>query len=442
MRESQSLIEKTSYSQTLMERNTLKESNSMRRMENEVETGKMNEATVEIGEAAKMEMDMNEKPKTPLKKEELEQIAKQLKKKLSKASATAKKTLSPVNMRNRMGGTFSSPLKSSLSSSSPIAASDTLSPNSIPYSPRKRSPTQRKTLAVSYLSSSPFKNGPEEDSPGDSPSNRRTREDVKKQREEQPRMILEHVEPPLTPPGKDHNQALKLSPPMSSAKQQRTPVLSRKQMFGGTPNILLKTPTQSRPTTNGYNDEEGADLLMYLATSPSPSKPRSGTPKWTSERHNAPSSGSSVNLKSRPTTASSGQSSDPNFAVPAIPLTPKRYINSSSRTPRSRLTPSSHFFNSMISPGGGLPSSGLTLTPAGFNLNDYVDFFTPSPGNNGAGNGLTNTAGSKGFLKTPDFNAGVSSNKQKVDGRMINFDKLGFFGSTGAAQENSTKEWD
>ena len=425
-----------------MEGNTLKESNNMGRIENEVDTGKKNETTAEIGEESKMEMGMKEKPKTPLKKEELEQIAKQLKKKLSKASVTAKKTLSPVNMRNRMGGTFSSPLKSSLSSSSPLTASHTFSPNSIPYSPRRRSPTQRKTLAVSYLSSSPFKNGPEDNSPEDSPSNRRTQEKARKRRgsEEEPRMILEHVESPLTPPGKDHSLALKLSPPMSNSRHQRTPVLSRKQILGGTPNILLKTPTQSRPASNGYNDEEGADLLMYLATSPSPAKPRSGTPKWTSERHNLPTSGSTVNLKSRPNTTSSGQSSDPNFTVPAIPLTPKRYINNSSRTPRSRLTPSSHFFNSMISPGGGLPSSGLTLTPAGFNLNDYVDFFTPSPGNGGTGNGLTNTGGSKSFLRTPDFNAGVSSNKQKVDGRMINFDKLGFFGSTGTAQENSTKE--
>ena len=39
------------------------------------------------------------KAKTPLKKEELEQIARQLKKKLSKASITAKQSLSPTNIK-------------------------------------------------------------------------------------------------------------------------------------------------------------------------------------------------------------------------------------------------------------------------------------------------------------------------------------------------------
>lgn len=40
-----------------------------------------------------------QKVKTPLKKEELEKIARQLKKKLSKASITAKQSLSPTNMK-------------------------------------------------------------------------------------------------------------------------------------------------------------------------------------------------------------------------------------------------------------------------------------------------------------------------------------------------------
>lgn len=98
------------------------------------------------------------------------------------------------------------------------------------------------------------------------------------------------------------------------------------------------------------------------------------------------------------------------------------------RTPQNRMTPQVNLFSNGLTAGGanGLPSSGLMLTPGGFNMSDYFNFFTPLPG----GHNLH-----KGFMKTPDFNpalghSGSSLNqvaKLKVDGKMINFDKVGLF---------------
>ena len=87
-------------------------------------------------------------PKTPLKKEELEKIAKQLKRKLSRASIAAKQLLSPTKTNTPR----SSPLKSFLArhdlSSSP--------PFSLPIS--GKSPTLTKVPATHFLLSSPLKN--------------------------------------------------------------------------------------------------------------------------------------------------------------------------------------------------------------------------------------------------------------------------------------------
>ena len=74
------------------------------------------------------------------------------------------------------------------------------------------------------------------------------------------------------------------------------------------------------------------------------------------------------------------------------------------------------------------------LTPAGFNMSDYFNFFTPLPGSGSLGHNLN-----KNFMKTPDFN-GVHANsnlnpKQKVDGKMINFDKVGLFGGNNEQKE-------
>lgn len=69
-------------------------------------------------------------------------------------------------------------------------------------------------------------------------------------------------------------------------------------------------------------------------------------------------------------------------------------------------------------------------------MNDYVNFFTPSPGSANINSNSNNI--SKAFLKTPDFNSIITSNKQRVDGKMINFDKVGLFGTNN--NESTPKE--
>lgn len=237
-------------------------------------------------------MSKQQKAKPVLKKEELEKIAAELKKKLSKASISAKQSLSPTNIR-----TNSSPLKSYF----------TPAKN---YSPSTKSPTK---LTNTYNEESPTK--------------KRKTSPLKG-----PQMVLEPLRP--TTPTKPS--------PTLKPSLETTPTLPKMEL-----EEVVKTP-------RSYNDEreEGADLLMYLATSPSPAK---YTPRQ---------------LK---------------FAAP---VTPKRHLQNTSKTP-NRLTPGFNFLSN------GMPSQGLTLTPTGFNMNDYVNFFTPSPG----GELLQ-----KNLLKTPDFN--------------------------------------
>lgn len=364
---------------------------------------------------------MSEKVKTPLKKEELEKIAKELKKKLSKASITAKqqqlspvnskinKNLSPLNnliSKKTSKDTFESPSRVHyLSSSSPL------------YSPNNKSPTHiRNSAAISLLSSSPIIESPIKKSKNSSPL------------KNQPTMVLQSVSTP------SKSSSLKPSPSLNP--KQTTPTLSKKQLNvntsvdNGSGNPLLRTPTQSKGNGNGnYNDEEGADLLMYLATSPSPAKnyfpntPKLGGPKTepVAKDNSAPTSSALPIHK-----YSSSNSSANSFIAPPPPLTPKRHINSSSKTPQNRLTPSINLFNNL---NPNLPSSGLALTPAGFNMNDYVNFFSPSPGGANLNKNLNSN-----FLKTPDFNNLLNNHpnngsnlKQSVDGKMINFDKVGLF---------------
>jgi len=416
------------------------------------------------------------KPKTPLKKEELEKIAKQLKKKLSKASITAK-AHSPISMLK------SSPLKNHLRkslASSPIQLSS--SPTNL-YSPNGKSPTHMRTPAAIYLSSSPLKNMdlPEEDSPTKrrklSPkimileeiSEDLSRKTLKSTRESPTRplampsiaigssratgssaSIATATSSTATNESTDSELSLKPSldltsgtPKKSTPRNQTTPTLSKPEIT----NPLLKTPTQSKP--NGYADEEGADLLMYLATSPSPAKPFY-TPRSSQQSQPQPSQNGSSQpglsshstfsqLSSQKHNSSMGSASS--FIAPP-PVTPKRHIGHNSRTP-NRLTPSMNLFNNLANSNSGLPSSGLTLTPTGFNMNDYVNFFTPSPGH---------SALSKNLLRTPDFNnllnqqGGNDSNvinsnlgKSRVDGKVLNFNRV-LFGSGNSSSEGTTSK--
>lgn len=59
-------------------------------------------------------------------------------------------------------------------------------------------------------------------------------------------------------------------------------------------------------------------------------------------------------------------------------------------------------------------------------MGDYVNFFTPSPG--GGHSAHAHQLANRNLLRTPDF-VGLMLQKTRVDGKMINFDKVGLFGS-------------
>lgn len=387
--------------------------------------------------------------KTPLRKEELEKIARELKLKLSKASVTAKhhrsssaiKNLPPDSPLSQTSLPRSSPLKNYYMMKKHLTKSPSLNLSPNLYSPTKRLPTLTKPSV--FLLSSPTKQArrsssddhEEHDEPPDSP--------IKKRRaasgsSETPQMVLQEIQPleaaqaaqaaapptPQQPPGTPRRRSASLhqSPVLSSAARpnpQTTPTLQRKQLSSLA--SLLKTPTQPKLGSH-YNDDEGADLLMYLATSPSPAKPSfANTPRAISApgAHSS-SHAESHNLMGKPNTAASP------FISPPPPLTPKRPMHSSARTPQNRLTPSLALAGGVGNPGSALPSAGLALTP--FNMGDYVNFLTPSPGagatQSAQGHPLTN----RNILRTPDFVGLMQQKSARVDGKMINFDKVGLFG--------------
>lgn len=382
------------------------------------------------------------KPKTPLKKDELEKIAKELKLKLSKASVTAKQlltasassattTLPPMSPGDaaHMSPVRSSPLKNYYMWKRQIAAGNPPGLTLLPslYSPDRKLPTLTKPSV--FLSSSPLKciaEGPRstsfdtESELMDSPIKRRRADSGAVLRVEPHMVLAEMSDSPNAKPSLHPSPVLtsvasnsRRSSESSTSKAQRTPTMPKKQL--ASTSALLKTPTQ--PARDKFHDDEGADLLMYLATSPSPAKPYATTPRASS----APSGNG--HLSSQPMGKPASL-----FIAPPPPLTPKRAMFSTAKTPQSRLTPS--IYGNLAVPGSALPSAGLALTPAGFNMSDYVNFFTPSP-NAAASHG--SAMANKSFLKTPDFHGLVqpSGPKTPVDGKMINFDKVGLFGLTG-----------
>lgn len=380
------------------------------------------------------------KPKTPLKKDELEKIAKELKLKLSKASVAAKQllsslssqTLPPGSPQGQMSPPKLSPLKNYYMWKRQIAAGNTPGLSLLPslYLPDRKLPTLTKPLV--FLLSSPLKSIAELNTRNtaandsldlnDSPIKRRRADSGAVLRVE-PHMVLEempktknslHPSPVLT--SSAHDSKKSQEPTLASI--QTTPTLQKSQL--STQAALLRTPTQQN--RENFNDEEGADLLMYLATSPSPAKPYASTN--TPRASSAPNGGVSLSSQTKTKSSSAGQ-----FIAPPPPLTPKRLMFSTAKTPQSRLTPS--VYGNLAVPGSALPSAGLALTPAGFNMSDYVNFFTPSPSAAASqGSGIAN----RSFLKTPDFHGLVQPSGQKtpVDGKMINFDVVGLSGLPGA----------
>lgn len=397
--------------------------------------------TLKQSNAANSPEDMSTKTSTPLrskpqlKKDDLEKIAKELKLKLSKASVTAKQLMSSTAAKTQLPDSPVS--QTSLPKLSPLenyymwkrqtasgrSPNVTSSPSLV--SPDGKLPTLTKPSV--FLASSPTKSRKAstssfaEDEPNDSPIKRRRATSGAAIKSPAPHMVLKELNGPATPPGalgKNLNPSPVLTSNPQKGNTQTTPTLAKKQLSANlAQSALLKTPTQSR-RASVYNDDEGADLLMYLATSPSPAKPAyANTPRAST----APNGSANHNfLMAKPLLSGAL------FISPQPPLTPKRTLHSTAKTPQNRLTPSLGLLGGVGVPGSALPSAGLALTPAGFNMGDYVNFFTPSPG--GAQSGHAHQLANRNLLRTPDF-VGLMLQKTRVDGKMINFDKVGLFGS-------------
>lgn len=405
-------------------------------------------------------------------KEEFEQIAKKLKRKLSRASVTAKQLLTSTSATAQRLWPPDSPVsQTSLPKSSPLksyymwkrqgSSSRLPTLNSLPNlkSPDGRSPGLTKSAEL--LSSSPNRRDSEQhESPTKANRNR-----VASSGRSEPQMVLQalptatngQVKQGLNPlpvlDGKllsngtflpqmgsqsqgmpPHNSASLTSaslgrrPPSLGAaisgKSSTTPTLSKNQMA----NQAFATPTQPG-RSEGRSEgtlEEGADLLMYLATSPSPARPLGTTPRAVT----APSHHSVFSAWSKPSGAGS------QFLAPQAPITPKKPLNGNDRTPHRRFSPS---IGGLL--GGNLPSEGVSLTPADFNMNDYINFFTPSPAmaatiHNGSMTG-------KNLMQTPNI-PGLTLNSvsqpTSIDAKMINFDGTELFSKLEYAEDGSVPE--
>lgn len=382
-------------------------------------------------------------------KEEFEQIAKKLKLKLSRASVTAKQLLTTANPSALRQWPPDSPVsQTSLPKSSPLksyymwkrqgSSSKLPTLNSLPNlkSPNGKSPEQLETSGG--LSSSPLKHfGEQNESPTKSYRNR-----IRAAGRPEPQMVLQalpvaspHTKLSLNPlpviDGKQmSNGAVQIQPgtqgsnsvshgsalPLTSAslgrrppgfsngvsKSSTTPTLSKKQLA----NQAFATPTQ--PGRSESSQDEGADLLMYLATSPSPARPYGATPRVGV----APSHHTVFSAWSKPGSTTN------QFLAPQPPITPKKPFSGSDRTPHRRFSPS---LGGML--GGNLPSEGVSLTPADFNMNDYINFFTPSPAI--AASMHPGSMAGKSLMQTPNITGltqGSTSQPAPVDAKMINFD--------------------
>lgn len=399
-------------------------------------------------------------------KEEFEQIAKKLKLKLSRASVTAKQLLTTANPSSQRQWPPDSPVsQTSLPKSSPLksyymwkrqgSSSKLPTLNSLPNlkSPNGKSPVTSEASTV--LSSSPMKPAADNESPTKLYRNR-----IRAAGRPEPQMVLQALpaaspqaklslnplpvieekhlsngavlvqQGPQGPSSVPHSSALPLTsaslgrrPPGFSngvSKSSTTPTLSKKQLA----NQAFATPTQ--PGRSESSQDEGADLLMYLATSPSPARPYGTTPRVGM----APSHHTVFSAWSKPSAAGN------QFLAPQPPITPKKPLIGNDRTPHRRFSPS---LGGML--GGNLPSEGVSLTPADFNMNDYINFFTPSPAI--AASMHPGSMAGKSLMQTPNRQGLAQSSASQpapVDAKMINFDGTELFSRLEYADDVSGPE--
>ncbi|KAF6005751.1 hypothetical protein HII12_005326 [Brettanomyces bruxellensis] len=155
--------------------------------------------------------------------------------------------------------------------------------------------------------------------------------------------------------------------------------------------VINKTKDFTTPTSKFINDnEEGADLLLYLSNSPA----RTATSNKDSKEYN-----SYINIPSTPKASTSALqfSSTPTFNLESTPprsvnllpipySTPSAVLSSQSRLENSNPamlpllgTPNgTSKFHSPATPNNKLAMGANNKTPA-FSMSDYVNIFTPSP---------------------------------------------------------------
>ncbi|ODQ83236.1 hypothetical protein BABINDRAFT_159673 [Babjeviella inositovora NRRL Y-12698] len=225
----------------------------------------------------------------------------------------------------------------------------------------------------------------------------------------------------------------KVNKPLTSSPGLSTPKTSRNRMS-------LLTPK------GRSNDEEGADLLMFLATSPSPatygknssmlgalpSLPKLQFPNSldtkspialpsfniTASASGAATVSSTPNKESRPKSA---------FLAPA---TPKRSNNLLSGVNKTPIT--SRFAGTGITNADLLKTPTTTrATPVGFSMSDYVNFLTPSPISRAMSGRTPHQASNdlSSFHLSGGPALGASNLGAGAAGRIVNFDKLSFGGS-------------
>lgn len=154
----------------------------------------------------------------------------------------------------------------------------------------------------------------------------------------------------------------------------------------------LSTPKRG----NNNHQDEGADLLMFLATSPSP-----------------------IQYKNYPST-------------PSRALQPSSNTNSNQKLQVPKDQGSAHKFATPATPKRSLNLNNLMKTP-GFNMNDYVNLFSPSPrvsrtpaSQSQISSQLQSSAGQQQQQQQQhgsglSFQQNTSDNQKDVNGKLIKF---------------------
>ncbi|ANZ75272.1 BA75_02029T0 [Komagataella pastoris] len=211
--------------------------------------------------------------------------------------------------------------------------------------------------------------------------------------------------PPSTPPRKHETLTL-------SSKNEAQVALQNAILATPKSKVISRSANLKTPSGNSGPKEldDGADLLMFLATSPSPSRPGNHIQSHTNAQLQGIVSPRNHQTQLQNVNSTPPRQKDRSFGTP-LGL-PSSYIN------RFNMTPGT--------PRNSGQLKGLQRTP-GFSMSDYVNFFTPSPRQH----------------KTPDVNySNIVTSNISVQGTLLNFDRSPahqkLMGSETKTKENRT----